>query len=100
MTYSWRPSNLDLIIVDIPGSRRAQKRAKHRQVLSGQQRRNQKSSLAVYPGTDPYLHPPVPPLRAVARAWLQKRNEKPLVVFVGTFGYDRNKGFDTLFAAW
>jgi glycosyltransferase involved in cell wall biosynthesis len=38
--------------------------------------------------------------RAAARVWLGKPPERPLVVFVGALGRDRNKGFDTLLAAW
>ncbi len=38
--------------------------------------------------------------RAAARDWLGKPAERPLVAFVGALGHDRNKGFDTLVAAW
>ena len=54
----------------------------------------------VYPGADPKLCLATPTRRAAARAWLAKSAAKPLVSFVGALGYDSNKGFDTLFAAW
>jgi len=38
--------------------------------------------------------------RAAARAWLKRPQERPLVAFVGAFGHDSRKGFDTLWAAW
>jgi glycosyltransferase involved in cell wall biosynthesis len=53
----------------------------------------------VYPGSDSDFHPPVGSRRSAARAWLGK-GEQPLVAFIGTLGYDCNKGFDVLFSAW
>jgi glycosyltransferase involved in cell wall biosynthesis len=41
-----------------------------------------------------------PDRRAAARAWLGKSSDRPLVVFVGAFGHDSRKGFDTLWSAW
>jgi glycosyltransferase involved in cell wall biosynthesis len=38
--------------------------------------------------------------RAAARAWLGESLERPLAAFVGGFGHDSRKGFDTLWAAW
>jgi glycosyltransferase involved in cell wall biosynthesis len=54
----------------------------------------------VYPGVDPQLCVSTATRRAVARGWLGKDEHQPLVCFVGALGYDSNKGFDTLFAAW
>ena len=41
-----------------------------------------------------------PQRRADARSWLRKPPGRPLVIFVGELGHDRNKGFDTLLHAW
>src|SRR5216683_1137873 len=41
-----------------------------------------------------------PARRAAARAWLGKTLARPLVAFVGSLGYDKNKGLDTLWSAW
>ena len=38
--------------------------------------------------------------RAAARAWLGVPLERPLAAFVGGFGHDSRKGFDTLWTAW
>jgi glycosyltransferase involved in cell wall biosynthesis len=38
--------------------------------------------------------------RAAARAWLGESQGRPLAAFVGGFGYDSRKGFDTLWTAW
>ncbi|MDQ3387932.1 MAG: glycosyltransferase family 4 protein [Gemmatimonadota bacterium] len=38
--------------------------------------------------------------RALARVWLKKPADRPLVAYLGALGHDRNKGFDTLLAAW
>jgi glycosyltransferase involved in cell wall biosynthesis len=38
--------------------------------------------------------------RAAARAWLGESSERPLAAFIGGFGYDSRKGFDTLWTAW
>jgi glycosyltransferase involved in cell wall biosynthesis len=55
----------------------------------------------IYFGTDPQVFRPLP---QEARLSLRQRlgwAEKNLTaVFVGTLGYDRNKGFDMLFRAW
>jgi glycosyltransferase involved in cell wall biosynthesis len=52
----------------------------------------------VYPGTDQAAASATE--RAAARRWLDLPADRPLVVFVGALGYDCNKGFDTLAAAW
>ncbi|HUI24947.1 MAG TPA: glycosyltransferase family 4 protein, partial [Candidatus Kryptonia bacterium] len=54
----------------------------------------------VYLGSDSVNIPPTPAQRLAARRWLGCNSERPLVVFVGALGYDLNKGFDTLWAAW
>jgi hypothetical protein len=54
----------------------------------------------VYLGSDPAWNPPGPAERAAARAWLGQPEGRPLVVFVGGFGHDERKGFDTLWSAW
>jgi glycosyltransferase involved in cell wall biosynthesis len=54
----------------------------------------------VYPGSDPSTAPASQAERAAAREWLGVPNDRPLAVFVGLMGYDSNKGFDTLVAAW
>lgn len=54
----------------------------------------------VYPGSDSHMPPASQAERAEARAWLGIPNDRPLAVFVGVMGYDSNKGFDTLVAAW
>jgi glycosyltransferase involved in cell wall biosynthesis len=54
----------------------------------------------VYLGSDPAWHPPGAAERAAARAWLGQSEDRPLVVFVGGFGHDERKGFDTLWSAW
>jgi glycosyltransferase involved in cell wall biosynthesis len=41
-----------------------------------------------------------PERRAAARAWLGESTDRPLAVFVGAFGHDSRKGFDTLWSAW
>jgi glycosyltransferase involved in cell wall biosynthesis len=38
--------------------------------------------------------------RAAARAWLGEPPERPLAAFIGGFGHDSRKGFDTLWTAW
>lgn len=55
---------------------------------------------AVYLGADPAWAPPGPEERAEARARLGVPEGVPLVVFVGALSHDRNKGLDTLWAAW
>jgi glycosyltransferase involved in cell wall biosynthesis len=54
----------------------------------------------VYPGAPPGLSPATPERREAARNWLRVPAERPLAAFVGALGYDSNKGFDLLFAAW
>lgn len=54
----------------------------------------------VYYGCDPDWVPASPEERTAARAWLGQSPERPLAVFVGGFGYDERKGFDTLWEAW
>jgi glycosyltransferase involved in cell wall biosynthesis len=54
----------------------------------------------VYYGSDPTWHPPAPEERAAARAWLRPAPGRHLAVFVGGFGHDERKGFDTLWRAW
>ena len=54
----------------------------------------------VYLGTDSEWITITPDRRANARAWLGRPAGRPLVAFVGALGYDNNKGFDTLLAAW
>ncbi len=41
-----------------------------------------------------------PDRRAAARAWLGMPPDRPLAAFIGAFGYDERKGFDTLWTAW
>lgn len=54
----------------------------------------------VYYGTDPDRFPLIDAAdRTAARGALGRRDDRPLVGFVGALG-DRRKGFDTLFAAW
>jgi glycosyltransferase involved in cell wall biosynthesis len=55
---------------------------------------------AVYLGSDSEWTEFTPERRKAARAWLEVEKERPLVAFVGTFGYDSRKGFDTLWRAW
>jgi glycosyltransferase involved in cell wall biosynthesis len=54
----------------------------------------------VYYGGEAAWREPTAAERAAARAWLGQSEERPLVVFVGGFGRDERKGFDTLWAAW
>lgn len=54
----------------------------------------------VYLGTDPDRFSPVDAAeRAAARSALGRKDERPLVGFVGALG-DRRKAFDTVFSAW
>jgi glycosyltransferase involved in cell wall biosynthesis len=54
----------------------------------------------VYLGSDSDWKLITPARRAAARAWLGKTHARPLVSFVGSLGYDNNKGLDTLCSAW
>jgi glycosyltransferase involved in cell wall biosynthesis len=54
----------------------------------------------IYYGSEPSWRPPEPAQRAAARAWLGVPPGRPLAVFVGGFGFDERKGFDTLWQAW
>jgi glycosyltransferase involved in cell wall biosynthesis len=54
----------------------------------------------VYLGSDSDWKLITPARRAAARAWLGKMHARPLVSFVGSLGYDNNKGLDTLWSAW
>ena len=55
----------------------------------------------VYLGVDPERHRPATPSeRAAARERLGLGDADPLAVFAGALGYDTNKGFDVLLAAW
>jgi glycosyltransferase involved in cell wall biosynthesis len=54
----------------------------------------------IYPGVDPELRSPTPLERAHARDALGVPRDSLIAAFVGTLGYDCNKGFDTLLSAW
>lgn len=54
----------------------------------------------VHLGSDAAHGAITPSERAAARRWLNVGEGRPLVVFAGALGHDRNKGFDTLWAAW
>lgn len=54
----------------------------------------------VYLGTEPDSRPSSEEDKRLARAELGLRADRPLVVFVGGFGHDQRKGFDTLWTAW
>lgn len=55
----------------------------------------------VYYGNDTNrFHPFTEIERADSRQRLGWQANKPVVVFIGALGHDRNKGFDVLFAAW
>ncbi|MFO0810545.1 MAG: glycosyltransferase [Gemmataceae bacterium] len=56
--------------------------------------------IPVYYGSDPAWRPADSDERAAARASFGLPAVGPVVVFVGGFGYDNRKGFDTLFDAW
>jgi glycosyltransferase involved in cell wall biosynthesis len=54
----------------------------------------------VYLGCGPEWQFVTPDRRAAARTWLGVPSDRPLAAFVGAFGHDRRKGFDTLWSAW
>ena len=54
----------------------------------------------VYYGADMAWGPAAPEERAAARAWLGQPETRPLAAFVGGFGHDERKGFDSLWQAW
>jgi glycosyltransferase involved in cell wall biosynthesis len=54
----------------------------------------------VYLGCGPEWRAVTAERRAAARAALQAPIDGDLVAFVGAFGHDQRKGFDTLWAAW
>lgn len=54
----------------------------------------------VYLGCGSEWQPITPERRAAARAWLGESSDRPLAAFVGAFGHDSRKGFDTLWTAW
>jgi len=51
-------------------------------------------------GCEPEWQPPSPEERTLARASFNLPQDAAVVSFAGALGYDRNKGFDTLLAAW
>ena len=54
----------------------------------------------VYLGSDPTWGSPDARERASARALYQIPAHQPVVAYVGTLGFDLNKGFDVLWSAW
>jgi|SRR5882724_2370667 len=55
----------------------------------------------IYLGVDPHVfRPAAPDEKLAARTRLGWASGKLTAVFAGALGYDRNKGFDLLFAAW
>jgi glycosyltransferase involved in cell wall biosynthesis len=54
----------------------------------------------VYYGGEASWRPATARERAAARVWLCQPEGRPLIVFVGGFGHDERKGFDTLWHAW
>ena len=54
----------------------------------------------IYLGNDTETNKATTGKRRAAREWLGIHDERPLVAFAGALGYDNNKGFDTLCAAW
>lgn len=54
----------------------------------------------VYLGCGPEWQAVTPDRRAAARAWLGELSDRPLAAFVGAFGHDGRKGFDTIWSAW
>jgi glycosyltransferase involved in cell wall biosynthesis len=55
----------------------------------------------VYFGVEPSVYrPPTSDERRAARRSLGLDGDRPVAVFIGALGHDRNKGFDVLFDAW
>lgn len=54
----------------------------------------------VYLGSEPHWKMHTPERRLSAREWLNQPADRPLVAFIGSFGFDSRKGFDTLWEAW
>jgi hypothetical protein len=54
----------------------------------------------VYLGSDPSWGSADADERAAARALFQLRPDRPVLAYVGTLGFDLNKGFDVLWGAW
>jgi glycosyltransferase involved in cell wall biosynthesis len=54
----------------------------------------------VYYGADPTWGPPAPDERRRGRELFGLDPERPVVAFVGGFGHDNRKGFDSLLEAW
>ncbi|HUN87869.1 MAG TPA: glycosyltransferase family 4 protein [Terriglobales bacterium] len=54
----------------------------------------------IYLGCEPEWKPPLAEDRSAARKLFGVASDVAVVSFVGALGYDRNKGFDTLIAAW
>jgi len=54
----------------------------------------------VYLGSGSEWQSITPDRRVAARSWLGVPADRPLAAFVGAFGYDSRKGFDTLWTAW
>jgi glycosyltransferase involved in cell wall biosynthesis len=54
----------------------------------------------VFYGADPAWAPPTDEERRAGRKLFGLHPDRPVVAFVGGFGYDNRKGFDTLLGAW
>jgi glycosyltransferase involved in cell wall biosynthesis len=54
----------------------------------------------IYYGTDPTWTPPTSEERYKCRQMFGLHSDRPVVVFVGGFGFDNRKGYDTLLSAW
>src|SRR5258708_35414461 len=50
----------------------------------------------VYLGSEPHWRSQTPERRLSAREWLGKPGDRPLVAFIGSFGVDSRKRFDSL----
>lgn len=56
---------------------------------------------SIYYGIDPVVFcPPTAQEKEAARLQLLWSSSRPVAIFIGALGYDRNKGFDLLFSAW